>query len=104
MRLKTFHAETMAEAIQVVRARLGPDAIIVATAEDSETRGVRITAAVEVDDVDLDFREDETPLGALDTVCQAPDDHGPQPRLSHRLPNAAATPQPEEPAQNGRTA
>src|SRR3546814_8256797 len=97
MRLKTFHAETMAEAIQVVRARLGPDAIIVATAEDSETRGVRITAAVEVDDVDPAFCEDETPLGAIDAVFQALDAHGTPPRLPDRLPNAAAQLQAQPP-------
>ena len=48
MRLKSFHAPSMAEAMRVVRETLGDDAIIVATRE--EEGGVRLTAAI--DDVD----------------------------------------------------
>lgn len=45
MRLKSFTAPTMAGAMEMVRAALGDDAIIVASREDPE--GVRITAAVD---------------------------------------------------------
>ena len=45
MRLRTFHAETMAEAMSQLRKELGPDAVIVSN--QSGRRGVRITAAVE---------------------------------------------------------
>lgn len=48
MRLKSFHAKTMAEAMRQVRDVLGEDAIIVATREE-EGVGVRVTAAVEED-------------------------------------------------------
>lgn len=48
MRLKSFHAKTMAEAMRLVRQQLGDDAIIVATREE-EGGGVRVTAAVEED-------------------------------------------------------
>ncbi len=48
MRLKSFHAKTMAEAMRQVREVLGEDAIIVATREE-EGVGVRVTAAVEED-------------------------------------------------------
>lgn len=47
MRLKTFTANTMTEAMQMVRKALGEDAIIVATKEEPGTRTVRVTAAVE---------------------------------------------------------
>ncbi len=45
MRLRTFHAETMAEAMSQLRKELGPDAIIVSN--QTSRRGVRVTAAVE---------------------------------------------------------
>lgn len=46
MRLKTFSAPSMKECIALVRAELGPDAVIVSTLQ-SRSAGVRITAAVE---------------------------------------------------------
>jgi len=45
MRLKSFYAPTMADAMDLVRSILGDDAIIVATREEAD--GVRVTAAVE---------------------------------------------------------
>jgi len=45
MRLKTFNAETMTEAMDLVRAELGADAIIIQSTEGKS--GVRITAALE---------------------------------------------------------
>jgi len=47
MRLKSFYAKTMTEAMQMVREQLGDDAIIVATREENGGRSVRVTAAVE---------------------------------------------------------
>lgn len=49
MRLKTFSAATMQEAMAQVRAALGDDAVIVSTYRSSRGRGVEITAAVEPD-------------------------------------------------------
>jgi flagellar biosynthesis protein FlhF len=48
MRLKSFHAPTMQDAMRLVREALGDDAIIVATREE-EGVGVRVTAAIEED-------------------------------------------------------
>ena len=45
MRLKTFNAATMTEAMDLVRAELGADAIIIQSSK--EKSGVRITAALE---------------------------------------------------------
>ncbi|ACI98220.1 GTPase [Rhodospirillum centenum] len=50
MRLKSFHAPTMADAMRQVREVLGDDAIIVATREE-EGVGVRVTAAIEEDEM-----------------------------------------------------
>ncbi len=47
MRLKTFTATTMTEAMQMVRKALGEEAIIVATKEEAGGKAVRVTAAVE---------------------------------------------------------
>lgn len=46
MRLRTFTAASMSEAMALVRTRLGADAIIVAT-EEGEDGATRVTAAVE---------------------------------------------------------
>ncbi len=51
MRLKTFSAATIGEAMQAVRTELGDDAIIVATRKSSDG-GVRVTAALEPRDAD----------------------------------------------------
>jgi flagellar biosynthesis protein FlhF len=47
MRLKSFQADTMTEAMAQVRAVLGEDAIIISTREDSNKRFVKVTAAIE---------------------------------------------------------
>lgn len=49
MRLKTFTAKTMSEAMAQVRAALGPDAIIVSSRSGGKGGGVRVTAALEGD-------------------------------------------------------
>jgi flagellar biosynthesis protein FlhF len=46
MRLRSFHGETLAEAMGQVREALGADAIIVATRDDDQG-GVRVTAALD---------------------------------------------------------
>src|ERR1700748_3364237 len=50
MRLKSFYAKTMTEAMQMVKETLGDDAVIVATREEDGGKVVRITAAVEQED------------------------------------------------------
>jgi flagellar biosynthesis protein FlhF len=47
MRLKSYNAPTMAEAMRLVREELGDNAIIVSTQRSSDGQGVRITAALE---------------------------------------------------------
>lgn len=48
MRLKTFSAKTMKEAMQMVRDAIGEDAVIIAT-RDEPGGGVRVTAALDPD-------------------------------------------------------
>ncbi len=47
MRLKTFYANTMTEAMQMIRESLGDEAIIVATGDQPARGGVKVTAAIE---------------------------------------------------------
>lgn len=47
MRLKTFYANTMTEAMRMVRDTLGEDAIIVSTGEERGGKTVRVVAAIE---------------------------------------------------------
>ena len=86
MRLKTYHAPTMNEAMQLIREQLGPDAIIVATHDDDAGRGVRVTAAMEETET-----EEVTPsFDAIDVVCEALDKHQTAQDLSERLINIAS--------------
>lgn len=48
MRLKTFTAKTMKEAMQMVRDTIGEDAVIIATRDEADG-GVRVTAALDPD-------------------------------------------------------
>lgn len=61
MRLKSFHAATIAEAMRQVRDAFGDDAIIVATRDD-DMGGVRVTAAI------------DEPTGSIETTM--PQDNG----------------------------
>lgn len=49
MRLKSFTAGTMKEAMQMIRETLGEDAIILETREENGGRSVRVTAAIDKD-------------------------------------------------------
>jgi flagellar biosynthesis protein FlhF len=94
MRLKSFTAATMAEAMEMVRAELGDDAIIVSTQRAAGTKGVRITAALEQADVDLaiaELFEEGDGSGTPDAVKDALIRHGVPQRLTDRLVNAART-------------
>ena len=111
MRLKSFHAPSMVEAMRLVRDALGDDAIIVATRE--EEGGVRLTAAI--DDVEepplpppSSYATRSRPSAAMDTtmagtmaaitaasrkfdvvdlVCDALGRHGTPPLITDRLLN-----------------
>lgn len=94
MRLKSFTATTMAEAMEMVRAELGDDAIIVSTQRAAGQKGVRITAALEPADADLavaEMFEESHPSSAADAIKTALESHNLPQRLLERLTNAART-------------
>jgi len=88
MRLKSFIAPSMAEAMQLVRRELGDDAIIVSTQRAAGGKGVRITAALEPSDADEAIDQvlaaaDHMP--AAEVVRDALTDHAAPQRLVERL-------------------
>lgn len=95
MRLKSFTAPTMTEAMELVRQELGDDAIIVSTQRAAGSKGVRITAAMESVDADLavaSMLEEATGGSEVsEAVRKALADHGVPQRLMDRLVNAAQT-------------
>ncbi len=62
MRLRTFTAPTMSEAMQQIREALGDDAIIVSSHQSDRGRGVQITAAIEAND--------DAPMPASDAAAE----------------------------------
>ncbi|ARJ64774.1 GTP-binding protein [Magnetospirillum sp. ME-1] len=95
MRLKSFTAPTMAEAMELVRQELGDDAIIVSTQRAAGSKGVRITAALESVDADLavaSMLEEATGGSEVsEAVRKALSEHSVPQRLMDRLVNAAQT-------------
>lgn len=92
MRLKSFTAPTMAEAMEMVRTELGDEAIIVSTQRAAGAKGVRITAALEPADADLavaELFEEGAPSSSADAVKAALEAHGLPQRMAERLANAA---------------
>lgn len=95
MRLRTYTAPTMSEAMALVREELGEEAIIVSTKRGAGGKGVCVTAARESIEPDDDLlasfaAEDIAPPPDIpDTLRQAMAFHGVPARLTERLVAAA---------------
>ncbi|MCL2469007.1 MAG: GTPase [Alphaproteobacteria bacterium] len=92
MRLKSFYATNATEAMQKVRQALGDDAIIIATHDNEEGGGVRVTAAIDDPSVTRPLTkvlQDNSGPGALDVIAQALVGHGLASILSEKLLAAA---------------
>ena len=74
MRLKSFHAPTMSAALKKVRELMGDDAIIVATREDENSGGVRVTAAIEEEQLNT-----PSPATVKPKPAPRPEPTGPKP-------------------------
>jgi flagellar biosynthesis protein FlhF len=72
MRLKTFTAATMGEAMEHVRRALGEDAVIISSQTMPNTGDVWVTAAVDQADDDLV----PAPSSGVSIIIQALNDHG----------------------------
>lgn len=88
MRLKSYTAATMAEAMNMVREELGENAIIVSTQRSSDGQGLRITAALEEPGSDHDIAkplagEDSAPFA--EKVRESLAYHGVPPHLIEKM-------------------
>jgi flagellar biosynthesis protein FlhF len=92
MRLKTYTAPTLADAMAMVRAEMGEEAIIVATQKGVGGKGVRITAAREPtpDDGPPAAEPSDELADVAGALRQALVFHGTPPRLTDRLVVAGA--------------
>lgn len=91
MRMKLFHAESMPEAIALVREELGDNAIIISSQKGENGKGIRVTAAVdEEDEQSFSPPPVDEPLDALEALADALDRHGTPGPLAERLLRAAA--------------
>ncbi|HAA92487.1 MAG TPA: hypothetical protein DCE33_08580 [Rhodospirillaceae bacterium] len=97
MRLKNFQAQTMAEAMELVRESLGANAIIVSTNEDDNGGGVRITAAVEQEDPET-ILSPEPALDLIDLIGEALDRHGTPIGLSDQILSSISLLNQQDPA------
>ena len=87
MRLKTFHADSMKDAMDLVRKQLGDDAIIVASQDDNDGNGVRITAAIEYNDEYSDNKQTEPDKDILEYITSILEYHAMTAELIDRIVN-----------------
>ncbi len=99
MRLKTFHADNLSTALELVRQTLGPSAIIVATHEDDANRGARVTAAIEPEDQGFDFFNEGASDQTLERLTNALESHGVPNTLTDRIVEAASAVSEGDPAE-----
>lgn len=103
MRLKSFRAATVAEAMQMVRDHFGDDAVIVSTHRGPGKEGVRVTAAVDDSKMDLDVQDSpglvaSDSIDAVEAISQSLDYHGVPSALTDRLLGIASNLLLEDPA------
>lgn len=92
MRLRTFSAASMSEAMALVRAQLGGDAIIVST-EDGDDGLMRVTAAVEPAELPAAGNDPDV----IDALSEALAEHGVAPALVEKILGAALPFETEDP-------
>lgn len=102
MRLKTFNAESMAQAMVLVKEQFGNDAIIVSSQKGEGGLGVRVTAAMDSGDDDLGFEhnvfDDIDKLDPIDAITEALAHHNIPAELSDALVRIASNIEVDEPA------
>ena len=92
MRLKTFSADTMNEAMMLVKEHFGEEAIIVSTQTGEDGVGVRITAAIDQVEDEFEYEEDsydEAYDDPVEIITDALLNNGVPPQISDELISAA---------------
>lgn len=95
MRLRTFSARTMTEAMKLVRRELGPDAVIISTRDDGE--GTTVTAALDTPDSTTFSLAAEIASDVSETINESLTNHGVPSRLHDRLLSASYAFEGEDP-------
>lgn len=92
MRLRSFTAPTIADAMQLVRQELGPDAVILSTERLGRGRGVQVTAGLDSSDRtnDLLVPGAADAIATVDAVGSTLEFHALPPVIADRLLAAAA--------------
>lgn len=91
MRLRSFIAETLPDAMHQVREELGLDAVILSTEELGGALGVKIMAALDSDlDDELDLQDPESIVETVDEMSEVLDYHQVPAPLANRLMSAAS--------------
>ena len=100
MRLKSYQAATMREALALIRQELGDDAIILSSTRGDGGRGVKVTVAVETPDAQ-EIAPNDSRVGnaaaelnrseILDVLSQVLTRHGVPEELNDRLLRSAAS-------------
>lgn len=91
MRLKSFSAASLPEAMTKVRVELGTGAIILSTQPDEDGRSIRVTAAIESTPIDsFDLAEADAGPGGLDCIAAALTFHRVPAMLADRLIGGSA--------------
>jgi flagellar biosynthesis protein FlhF len=93
MRLKTFSAPSMSEAMNMVKAHFGEDAIIVSSQKGENGLGVRITAAIDHVEEDQSFDDDlgfEDFPDPMDIIGDALAHHGAPGAVADKILNLAS--------------
>lgn len=87
MRLKTFSAPSMTEAMAMVKEHFGDDAIIVSTQPGESGLGVRVTAAVDTPEPEFEeaFSDPFDGLEPVDAIAEALAHHSVPASLSDKL-------------------
>ncbi len=90
MRLKSFTAASMSEAMQQIRTEFGEDAVIVSTQRIMGNQGVRVTAAIEqAGEIPVVSAEPLASPQSVEAIDRALTDHGTPRWLVERLTGAA---------------
>ncbi len=100
MRLKSYVAPTVAEAMRQIREELGDDAVIVSTQTGEHGKGVRITAALDMPDAEDELASllaADSRRNLEETVGAALQFHGLPPRTSEQLLDIAQASNADDP-------
>jgi len=98
MRMKSYTAETVSEAMELIRVEMGDDAIIISTQDDGPEGGAHVTAAIEDIEPETETAiakatEPETPqyspTDVIEIILQSLNYHAVPPNLANRLSEAA---------------